>query len=84
MARDGRLIRRAREEAGLTLRAVAERMSVEHTTVMRWETDGRVSFWNAWALAALYGCPVAAFGDAEELEKWIAKRARVRSRTRPE
>lgn len=84
MARDGRLIRKAREEAGLSLRAVAERLGVEHTTVMRWEADGKLWFWKAWDLAGLYGCPVAAFAVEGELDRWIARRARIRARTGPE
>lgn len=81
MSRDGNQLRRARQEAGLSARVVAEHMGVEHSTVLRWEADGRLWFWNAWSLAALYGCPVAAFGDEAELERWLAKRARIRGRS---
>lgn len=81
MARDGALLKRAREEAGLSLRDVARHMSVEHTTVLRWEDDGRLWFWAAWSLASLYGCPVAAFGDGRIFDAWVARRNRRRSRT---
>lgn len=81
MKRDGSLLRRARREAGLSARAVATHMGVEHSTVLRWEVDGRLWFWNAWSLAELYGCPVAAFAVESELERWLAKRAKMRARS---
>lgn len=78
MPKDGQLLRKAREEAGLTLRQVAAHMEVEPSTVFRWEQGGRLWWWNAWSLADLYGCPVAAFGDEAALDRWKAKRARMR------
>lgn len=80
MSRDGRLIRRAREDCGLSLRDVAARMSVDPSTVLRWEQTGALWFLTAWSLAKVYGCPVAAFADEAVLARWLAKRARVRSR----
>jgi transcriptional regulator with XRE-family HTH domain len=62
----GRLIKKAREEAGLTQRQLAEMIGVEQPSIHRWELGQAISDDRKEAVAVALDKPV------DELFPWVA------------